>query len=82
MKGSKPGSNRRELTAMGWILSLGGLLLAVLTYFLLGIGEFFAGLDGTLGLSEMIWTVIGGVIWLFVVMAILTPIVAKVGIKQ
>ena len=82
MAGSETGSKRRELNALGWILALGGMAVAVLTYFGLGIGEFFAGLDGLLGLNEFIWTLLGGVIWLFVIMAIVSVLVGRVGVRS
>ena len=82
MKESKAGGKRRELTPLGWILTLGGMLLAALVYVLLDIGQFFAGFEGLLGLDEMAWTVIGGVIWILVIMAILTPIALKVGSRE
>lgn len=72
---------KRKLTPLGYIISIGGMLLAVFLYFFLGIGDYFTDLSGTLGLSETIWTFIGGIIFLFVIMAILTPVVLKVGTK-
>lgn len=72
---------KRKLTLLGYVISIGGMLLAVFLYFFLGIGDYFADLSGTFGLSETIWTFIGGIILLFVIMAILTPIVLKVGTK-
>lgn len=81
MKKSKSEGPKRKLTLLGWILSIGGMLLAVLSYFLLNIGQFFLELNGVLGLNETYWVIIGGVIWLFVIMAILTPILLKLGTK-
>jgi len=72
---------KRKLTPFGYVISIGGMLLAVFLYFFLGIGDYFADLSGTFGLSEMVWAVVGGIIWIFVIMAILTPIVLKVGTK-
>jgi choline-glycine betaine transporter len=79
--GSETGSKRKELNALGWLLALGGMAVAVLTYIGFGIGNFFAGLDGLLGLNEMTWLVFGGVIWMFVIMAIVSVVVGRVGIK-
>jgi len=81
MKTSKSEGSKRKLTPLGWILSICGMALAVLSYFLLDIGQFFLELNGVLGLSETYWVIIGGVIWLFVIMAILTPILLKLGTK-
>ncbi len=72
---------KRKPTGLGYVISIGGMLLAVFSYFFLGIGNYFADLRGTFGLSETIWTFIGGMIWIFIIMAILTPIMLKVGIK-
>ena len=81
IKMKKSEGPKRKLTLLGWILSIGGMLLAVLSYFLLNIGQFFLELNGVLGLNETYWVIIGGVIWLFVIMAILTPILLKLGTK-
>jgi len=81
MKTSKSEGPKRKLTPLGWILSIGGMGLAVLSYVLLDIGQFFLELNNVLGLSETSWVIIGGVVWLFVIMAILTPILLKLGIK-
>jgi hypothetical protein len=81
MKTSKSEGPKRKLTPLGWILSIGGMLLAVVSYFLLDIGQFFLELNGVLGLNETYWGIIGGVIWLFVIMAIVTPILLKLGTK-
>ena len=79
MKNSKSEGPKRKLTPLGWILSIGGMALAVLSYILLNISQLFLELNGVLGLSETYWVIIGGVIWLFVIMAILTPIFLKLG---
>ena len=81
MKNSKSEGPKRKLTPLGWILSIGGMALAVLSYILLDISQLFLELNGVLGLSETYWVIIGGVIWLFVIMAILTPILFKLGTK-
>ena len=81
MKTSKSEGPKRKLTPLGWILSIGGMVLAVVSYFLLDIGQFFLELNGVLGLNETYWGIIGGVIWLFVILAILTPIILKLGTK-
>ena len=79
MKTSKSEGPKRKLTPLGWILSIGGMALAVLSYVLFDIGQFFLELNGVLGLNETYWVIIGGVIWLFVIMSILTPILLKLG---
>ncbi|MFX1514760.1 MAG: hypothetical protein ACFFC6_00480 [Promethearchaeota archaeon] len=81
IKTSKSEGPKKKLTPLGWILSIGGMMLAVLSYFLLDIGQFFLELNGVLGLNETYWVIIGGVVWLFVIMAILTPIILKLGTK-
>lgn len=81
MRTSKPESPKKTLTPLGWILSLGGMVLAAFSYALLDIGEFFLDLNGVLGLSDIYWVIIGGIIWIFVIMAILTPFLLKLGIK-
>lgn len=79
MKASKS-EGRRKLTPLGYILSIGGMLLAGAAYFLLGIDRFFLGLDGLLGLGGIPWAFVGGVIWIFIVMAIVSIIVMKLGL--
>jgi hypothetical protein len=81
MRTSKPEGPKKKLTPIGWILSIGGMVLAALSYFLLGIDKFFLDLNGVLGLSDNYWVIIGGVIWIFVIMAILTPFLLKLGTK-
>ena len=68
----------RKITPLGYVISIGGLLLAAASYFFLGVGDYFADLQGKLGLSEMVWTFVGGMIWIFTIMAIVTFIVLKV----
>jgi hypothetical protein len=82
MRASESGKSKRKLTPLGWILSIIGMILAVLLYFVLGIDSFFLDLDGELGLSGDLWAVIGGIIWIFVIMAVLTPILLKFGTKS
>ena len=80
MRTSKSKGGRKPNT-LGWILSIGGMLLAAISYFLLGIDQFFLDLNGVLGLSDIMWAIIGGVIWIFFIMALLTPIMLKFGTK-
>ena len=70
-----------KLTGLGYVISIGGMLLAAFSYIFIVIGNYFADLRGTFGLSETIWDFIGGMIWISIIMAILIPIVLKVGIK-
>ena len=79
MRTTKPESPKKKLTPLGWILSIGGMLLAALSYFLLSIDKFFLDLDGVLGLSDIYWVIIGGVIWIFAIMGFLTPFLLKLG---
>ena len=74
---SKPEGKKRKLTPLGYVIGIGGMLLAAFSYFFLGMGNYFADLRGTFGLSETIWTFIGGMIWIFIIMAILTPVALK-----
>jgi len=71
---------RKRLTLLGYIISIGGMLLAGASYFFLGIDRFFLGLDGLLGLGDIPWAFVGGVIWIFIVMAIVSVIVMKLGL--
>ncbi len=71
---------RRKLTGLGYVLCIGGMLLAV-TLYVLTLGEYFADLQGTFGLNEVSWALIGGVIWVLVLMAVLAPVILKVGMK-
>jgi hypothetical protein len=80
MRTSKSKGGRKP-TTFGWILSIGGMLLAAISYFFLSIDQFFIDLKGVLGLSDIMWAIIGGVIWIFIIMAILTPIMLKFGTK-
>jgi hypothetical protein len=79
---SKQEPDKRELAALGYVISIAGMLLAALAYLFLDIGRFFNGLEGVLGLSGPSWAIIGGVIWIFIIMALLVPVVLRVGIRK
>jgi hypothetical protein len=79
---SKQESGKRELTTLGYVISIAGMLLAAFSYLFLEIGRFFYGLEGVMGLSGTSWTIMGGVIWIFIIMALLVPVVLRVGIKK
>jgi len=81
LKEKEPEGKKRRLTPLGYVIGIGGMLLALFSYFFLGVGNYFADLRGTFGLSETIWTFIGGMIWIFIIMAILTPVALKLGTK-
>ena len=72
---------KRKLTGLGYVISIGGMLLAAFSYVFIEIGNYFADLRDTFGLSETIWAFIGGMVWISIIMTIFTPIVLKVGIK-
>ena len=74
-------ARKAKPTPAGWVISIGGLLIGVFIYVLSPIGGFFADMDGTAGLDEMAWTMIGGMIWIFVIMGILTPLMLKYGVE-
>jgi hypothetical protein len=77
----KSKGKRRKLTPLGYIISIGGMLLAIFSYFFPGIDRSFLGLRGTLGLSDIFWAFIGDMIWVFGIMAILTVMVLKLGTR-
>lgn len=79
MNSSKSKSVQRKLTPVGYLISISGLLLALVVYFLFGIDQLFLKLSGVMGLNDIAWMFIGGMIWIFVVMALLTPVVLKWG---
>lgn len=79
MNSSNSKSTERKLTPMGYFISIGGMLLALLLYFLLEIDHLFLKLRGVMGLNENAWAIIGGIIWILVIMAILTPVVLRWG---
>jgi hypothetical protein len=79
MNSPEPKSTERKLTPVGYFISIGGMLLALILYFLLEIDRLFLKLRGVMGLNENAWMFIGGIIWILVVMAILTPVVLKWG---
>jgi len=78
---SKPEDKKRKLTPLGYVIGIGGMLLALFSYFFLGVDRYFYDLHGTLGLSDIFWAIIGGMIWIFIIMAILTPVALKLGTK-
>jgi hypothetical protein len=78
MKTPKP---EKRLTALGYLISIGGMLAAAFLYFFLGIDHFFLNWHGVLGLSDISWAFVGGMIWLFGIMAIISLIVWKVGME-
>ncbi|MBU6996555.1 MAG: hypothetical protein HXS41_06165 [Theionarchaea archaeon] len=79
MNSSESKSTERKLTPLGYFISISGMLLALIAYFLLGIDSLFLRLRGVMGLNDVAWMSIGGMIWIFIVMAILTPVVLKWG---
>jgi hypothetical protein len=79
MNSSNPKGTERKLTPVGYFISIGGMLLALILYFLLRIDHLFLKLRGVMGLNENAWAIIGGIIWILVIMAILTPVVLKWG---
>ncbi|MBU7023278.1 MAG: hypothetical protein HXS40_03845 [Theionarchaea archaeon] len=79
MNSSNSKGTERKLTPVGYVISIGGMLLALLLYFLLEIDHLFLRLRGIMGLNENAWAIIGGIIWILVIMAILTPVVLKWG---
>jgi hypothetical protein len=79
MNSSEPKKRERRLTPVGYFISIGGMLLALVLYFLLEIDHLFLKLRGIMGLNENAWMFIGGIIWILLVMAILTPVVLKWG---
>jgi hypothetical protein len=75
-------SHKGKLTILGYTISIAGMLLAAFLYLFLDISEFFYGLNGILGLSGASWRILGGVIWIFIIMALLVPVILKVGVKR
>lgn len=79
MKTSKSEA-KRKLTPLGYFISIGGMLLGLFSYLSLGVDRFFLGLRGVLGLSDIVWAIIGGIIWIHVIMVIPCFILLKLGI--
>ncbi|MCP8317031.1 MAG: hypothetical protein H3Z51_09270, partial [archaeon] len=77
IKEAKPKGKKVRIAPLGYLISIGGMLFAIFAYFFLGIDRYFLGLHGTLGLSDILWVFIGGMIWLFAFMAIVTVIFLK-----
>lgn len=82
MKTSRSTNKKKKLTPFGFIVAIGAMLLAMFLYFYLGIDQLFVRFEGLFGLSDIAWAFIGGMIWLFLIMGIITPIVFKVGVKN
>ena len=82
MKTLKPKGKGGKLTPLGYIIGIGGMLLAAFSYFFLGIDRFFLGLRGILGLSDIFWAFAGGMIWIFGIMAIVTLVMLMLGMDK
>jgi hypothetical protein len=82
MRDSEAENRGKGLNTLGWILALGGLALAVLTYLALGIDTFFAKFDGMLGLDESVWVLLGGAMWVLAIVSLVGPVVERVGFQS
>ena len=82
METSKPEGKGRKLTPLGYVVGIGGSLMAGFSYFFLGIDRFFLGLRGVLGLSDIFWVFVGCIIWIFGIMAIVTLVMLMLGLDK
>ncbi|MCK4735429.1 MAG: hypothetical protein KAT65_23450 [Methanophagales archaeon] len=70
---------KRRFTPLGYLILIGGVLLAVVSAVLLRVDRYFYGLHGTLGLSGTFWAFVGLYIWVGVTWGIVIILAVKLG---